>query len=147
MRIRPVGPEDASAWERMRAALWPSEPGAHAAEIARFLAGHRHDPAEVLIACDESGAAVGFAELSIRSHADSCDSNRIGYLEGWFVSAAARRRHVGAALVAAAEGWARAQGCTEFASDCDLGNGVSEAAHKALGFEEVSRNILFRKAL
>lgn len=147
MRIRPVEPKDASAWERLREALWPSDPGEHAAEIARFFAGHRHDPAEVLVACDTSGAAIGFAEISIRSHADGCQSGRVGYLEGWFVKEPARRRHVGAALIAGAEQWARAQGGTEFASDCDVDNTVGEAAHQSLGFEEVARNICFRKAL
>lgn len=147
MNIRPAESQDASAWEQLRQVLWPSDAGEHAEDIARFFAGDRHDPAEALLAFDTAGAAVGFAEVSIRSHADGCDSDRIGYLEGWFVVEESRRRHIGAALVAEAERWARAQGCAEFASDCDITNHVSEIAHNALGFAEVARNICFRKAL
>ena len=68
--IRPVDRRDAAAWERMRQALWPSAPGEHAEEIARFFGGDRDDPADVLIACDDSGEPIGFAELSIRPYAE-----------------------------------------------------------------------------
>jgi Sortase and related acyltransferases len=147
MTIQRVRPEHSSAWERMRESLWPSTRGEHAGEIARFFEGHRADPAEVLIAFDETGQAIGLAELSIRSHAEGCHSGRVGYLEGWYVRPDARRQGVGAALVARAEEWALAQGCTEFASDCEVGNVVSATAHRALGFEEVVRSICFKKEL
>jgi aminoglycoside 6'-N-acetyltransferase I len=49
--------------------------------------------------------------------------------------------------VKAAEEWARVQGCTELASDTEIGNDVSAAAHERLGFAEVNRIICFRKAL
>jgi aminoglycoside 6'-N-acetyltransferase I len=131
----------------MRQALWPSAPGEHAAEIAAFFAGDRLDPAEAFIAVDGEGGAVGFAEASIRSHAEGCSPGRVAYLEGWFVEPASRREGVGAALMAAVEEWGRAQGCTELGSDADLQNGGSAAAHRALGFTEVGRIVSFRKAL
>jgi hypothetical protein len=81
MLIRPVAALDAKDWERMRQRLWPSAPGEHAGEVAAFFAGDRHDPAEVFLAVDDEGRAIGFAEVSIRSHADGCDSGRIAYLE------------------------------------------------------------------
>jgi aminoglycoside 6'-N-acetyltransferase I len=49
--------------------------------------------------------------------------------------------------VAAAEAWARAQGCREFASDALADNMVSARAHRALGFDEVATIRCFRKAL
>ena len=54
---------------------------------------------------------------------------------------------MGAALVEAAEQWAREQGCTEMASDGELDNRAGEAFHKALGYEEVERIVCFRKSL
>jgi aminoglycoside 6'-N-acetyltransferase I len=146
-RIRPVERRDTLAWEAMRGQLWPAAPGEHAAEIERFFAGARHEPAEVLVAVDQDDQPIGFAELSIRSHADGCESEGVGYLEGWFVQEAYRRRGAGTALVRAAEQWARGQGCSEFASDVELHNEVSLAAHRFLGFEEVSRVVTFRKQL
>src|SRR5712692_3375100 len=99
MMIRPVRQADAADWERMRQALWPSAPGEHAGEIAAFFKGPGRDPAEVLLAVDDSGRAIGFAEMSIRAYAAGCDSSPVAYLEGWFVEEAARRQGVGAALV------------------------------------------------
>lgn len=134
----------------MREALWPAdagEPSDHPDEIARFFAGALHEPLAVLIAEDGSGRALGFAELSIRNYAEGCVTNRVAYLEGWYVEPHARRRGVGAALVRAAEDWGRAQGCTEFASDALIDNEISAAAHEALGFDETARIRCFRKDL
>lgn len=145
--IRPVRPEDSAAWLRMRCALWPEGPEQeHAAEIAAFIAGTVHMPLAVLLAFD-GAEAVGFAELSIRSVAESCETDRVAYLEGWFVEPAARRRGVGRALVAAAEDWGRAQGCSEFGSDTQIWNQDSVAAHAALGFTEVEQLRCFKKLL
>jgi len=145
--VRPARPDDAAAWVRMREALWPSEPGEHAGEVQRFLAGTLHEPLAVLLAFDETGAPAGFAELSIRNYAEDCRTSRVAYLEGWYVEAHARRKGVGRALVAAAEDWGRSQGCTEFASDALIDNDVSAAAHRALGFQETARIRCFRKDL
>jgi hypothetical protein len=50
MQVRSMQAEDAADWERMRQSFWPSASGEHAREIARFFAGDRRNPAEVLIA-------------------------------------------------------------------------------------------------
>jgi len=147
MTIRPIEAVDAIDWERMRNVLWPAPEGEHAAEIAGYFRGNRRHIAEVLIATDYAGRAVGFAELGIRPFAEGCYSGRVAFLEGWFVEVTARRQGIGAALVKAAEDWARGQGCTEFASDTNPDNSVSLAAHRALGFEEVERLVCFRKPL
>ncbi|HEV2707172.1 MAG TPA: aminoglycoside 6'-N-acetyltransferase [Pyrinomonadaceae bacterium] len=147
MKVRPIEQREAADWERMRKALWPSAEADHARDIVRFFEGERDNPSEVLVALADEGQPVGFAELSIRPYAEGCETRRVAYLEGWFVESAHRRRGVGRALVAAAEAWGRAQGCTEFASDTELHNEVSATAHAALGFEEVERIICFRKEL
>lgn len=145
--IRPVRESDAADWERMREALWPSAPGEHAGDIASFFSGARRDPAEVLLAVDDAGRALGFAEMSIRPYAEGCDSGHVAYLEGWFVEEPARRMGVGTALVQAVEEWGRAQGCTELGSDAEIQNGDSLAAHRSVGFTEVERIVCFRKRL
>src|SRR5580765_5938479 len=96
---RPAGPADAAAWERMRQALWPSAPGEHAGEISGFFAGMIDEPMQVLVAVDEAGGVVGMVELSIRRAAEGCFSDRVAYVEGWFVEPKFRRRGIGAALV------------------------------------------------
>jgi aminoglycoside 6'-N-acetyltransferase I len=133
----------------MRQALWPeAAPSELDEEAAHYVAmpTQRVFPHMVFVA-QRNGELVGMIELSLRSIADGCVSSPVPYIEGWFVMLEARRQGVGGALVAAAEEWARAQGFNEIASDVQLENRVSEAAHKSLGFEEVERAILFRKSL
>ena len=147
MTIRPVTKADRSAWERMRQALWPSEPGEHAREIERFFAGGVREPLQVLVASDEREGAVGFVELSIRAYAEGCVTDRVAYVEGWYVEPSARGKGVGAALIKAAESWARLEGCVEIASDTELENVGSAAAHRALGFVDTGTIRCFKKVL
>jgi aminoglycoside 6'-N-acetyltransferase I len=101
---------------------------------------------QIVVVAQRGGELVGMIELSLRSIADGCASSAAPYIEGWFVELDARRQGVGGAPMAAAEKWG-AQRFSEIASDVQLENRVSEAAHKSLGFEEVERAILFRKSL
>jgi aminoglycoside 6'-N-acetyltransferase I len=145
--IKPAGRPDAAAWERMRQALWPAEPGEHAREIERYFEGALGEPLEVLLAFDDKANAVGLVELSIRPYAEGCSTDRVAYIEGWYVDPAARRHGVGAALIAAAEDWARSQGCTELGSDTEADNAVSTAAHRAVGFTDTAVVRCFMKCL
>ncbi|MCP4643059.1 MAG: GNAT family N-acetyltransferase [bacterium] len=130
----------------MRRTLWPATADVqHRAEMANVLAEPEGSVALLYVADD--GRALGFAETSLRKWADGCLSSPVGYLGGWFVAEQARRRGIGRALVEAAEDWARSKGCTEMASDTDLGNTVSETAHKQLGYEIAGRAICFKKPL
>ena len=144
--VRPVARSDAEAWRRMRHALWPEgSEREHGEEIERFFAGDSKEPLTVLIAHDRAAGPVAFAELSIRPHAEGCQGDRVAYLEGWFVEPSSRRRGVGRLRVREAEGWARAQGCAELASDSNAGNAVSVAARAAAGFEDAGLVRCFRK--
>ena len=132
----------------MRLALWPEGSIAgHTREVDQFFAGALHMPLAVLIAVDDADAVVGFVELSIRNYAEDCATDRVAYLEGWYVVPEARRRGVGRALVTAAEAWGRSQGCTECGSDALIDNDVSAAAHRALGFTETVQIRCFKKIL
>lgn len=138
----------------MRTALWPEEDAADLeAEVTRFFEEGGGDPGPlpeaVLVAVATTGdrALVGFAELTRRPYAEGCVTSPVGFLEGWYVVPSRRREGIGGALVAAAERWARRQGCVEFASDALAENAVSAAAHRALAFEEVGLIRCFRKQL
>lgn len=148
MRIRPAEPSDAAAWLRLRKALWPgASPARHREEIGRFFAGQAREPLAVLLAEDDAGTVIGLAELSIRPYAEGCASDRVAFLEGWFVAPEARGRGVGRALIASVEEWGRAQGCRELASNAEADNEPSATAHRALGFSDVGLVRCFRKDL
>jgi aminoglycoside 6'-N-acetyltransferase I len=146
--VRPVKPSDTHAWLKMRSEFWrDGSESEHAAEIEAFFNGSSSEPAAVLVAESEPLGLVGFAELSIRACAEGCRTNRVGYLEGWFVMSEARGRGVGRALLVAAEEWARTEGCSEFASDAHADSEASVAAHLALGFSDAGLIRCFRKDL
>ena len=146
MLVRPLKKSDREKWLEMRSALWPGEKTALEEEVDRFYSGTQLEPQAVLVA-EESDRLVGFVELSIRPHAEGCKTQRIGYLEAWYDDSEVRRQGIGRSLVAAAEDWARDQGCTEFASDSEISNEISRMAHLALGFDEVETIRCFKKSL
>ena len=148
--IRPVQASDAAEWLRLRMALFPdSNPNAAAHEIAHFLAVPPRPVLPTLHAvfvCPRPDAGLcGLVEVSIHSAAPGCKTDRIGYLEAWYVDPNCRGRGVGRELVKTAEAWAKSEGCREMASDTDPSYPVSPAAHAALGYQEVER--YFRKDL
>jgi len=147
MKIESVTTADRDVWLDMRGELWPDSRETHAGEVDRFFSGLARDPLAALIARDDTGRALGFAELSMRSYAEGCSTDNVAFLEGWFVVPEARGRGVSRALVAACEDWARSQGCTEFASDAQPENETSIAVHLALGFSDEGLVRCFRKKL
>ncbi len=151
VRIERLTESDAGFWAAMRREMGPDWFTKDFDRIVReyFDRGTiQHMPHVVLLAREEeAGDAIGFAEVSLRQYAEGCESSPVGYLEGWFVAESARKRGVGAALVRAGEEWARAKGCTEFASDAEIDNELSLRAHKALGFEDLGAAHCFRKQI
>ena len=145
MRVAPAGKADIDDRIALRTALWPGH-GDHAGDIARMLAAPERFI--TFLARDESGAAIGFAEVSLRhDYVNGCETSPVGFLEGIYVVPAHRLRGAARALVVAAENWTRAQGASEFASDALLDNTASHRMHAALGFVETERVVAFRKVL
>jgi len=144
--IRRVVRRDRAEWLRMRDRLWPGSRRDHELEIDRFFTGGGGDVA-VFVAMRSDGRLGGFVEASPRPYAEGCSTSPVGYVEGWWVDPDLRRTGVGRRLIAAAEAWARARGLVEMASDAELVNEPSHAAHRALGYREVERLVCFRKRL
>jgi aminoglycoside 6'-N-acetyltransferase I len=130
----------------MRDGLWPHASAEHADEIEAAL-GAPDDAAAVFVAARPDGGLRGLLELRLRDFAEGCTGSPVAYVEGWWVDADARRGGVGAALMRAAEEWARARGLGELASDCDHDNQAGLGAHRALGFAETVHVVCLRKPL
>jgi len=129
----------------MRRALWPKSGVENLeAEASRLMA----DVAQaVFVAVRSEGGLGGFVEVSMHPNAIGCVTYPVGYIEGWYVDGDLRRRGIGQALLEAGEAWAAAQGCREVASDAELTNEGSIAAHHACGYETAGTLIHFRKRL
>ena len=151
LQIRRAQPADRVALARLLHALWPeSSADEHGRELEAILAGKAPGilPLVIFVADASDTSLVGFLEVGLRSHADCCDTARpVGCVEGWYVAETHRCRGIGKQLLAAAEDWARGQGCAEMASDTRLDNTLSQRVHQSLGFEIVERAVLFRKRL
>lgn len=147
MNVEPLASVEAPDWLRLRRALWPhADEAEHLAEMAGFLA----EPQRFgqWIARDAAGRALGFAEASIRhDYVLGTDTSPVGFLEGLYVTPAARRGGVARALVEEAAAWTVARGCRELASDTHITNRTSRAVHARLGFEETERVVAFRRRL
>ena len=143
--IRRVTVEDKPEWLRMRLALWPDHTVEEFSVEADVMLAHPMQP--VFVAVRENGSLGGFLEAGTRDYADGCKTSPVGYIEGWYVDEDLRGQGVGAALIRAAETWAREQDLTEMASDTWLNNEGSIRAHLKLGYAEVERAVHFAKKL
>lgn len=146
MTVRVAVRKDREEWLRLRHSLWSDATLAElSAELDEHIKGDMPIIAFVLERPD--GKLGGFLEASVRPWAEGCTAPNVGYIEGWYVDPDLRARGYGKQLVQAAEGWARARGCTEMGSDALVANLEGLKVHQALGYEERSINIHFRKLL
>ena len=144
--VRPVRESDLNEWFRLRKLLWDeNDDGDHRSEMLDIL-GHPESQL-VLVADAGNGELIGFLEASIRPFVEDCETDHVGYLEGWYVLPENRQSGVGGELVRNAENWARQKGCSEMASDAEVGNDGSLTAHTRLGYEVTSRLVHLRKEL
>ena len=144
--VRAMVESDLNEWFRLRQLLWDRTPeDDHKVEMLDII--QHPDTQAVFVAESTGGALVGFLEAGIRPFVEDCETDNVGYLEGWFVEADYRRKGIGAALVKNAEDWARSRDCREMASDAEIGNELSIQAHTSLGYEETSRLVHLRKEL
>ena len=143
--IRQANAKDLPALAELACRLWPDHSMEEMeAALARIMA--KPDAAFFLAFHQER--AVGFAQCQLRhDYVEGTDSSPVGYLEGIFVAEDRRHQGIAKALLAACEGWARDQGCAEFASDCELSNVDSLRFHLKVGFLEAGRVICFTKKL
>lgn len=143
--IRRAGPMDCAAAAALANRLWPGHDlPALERELRPLLT--QSAAAIFLAVCGET--PVGFAQCQLRQdYVEGASSSPVGYLEGVFVAEPFRRQGLAGELLAACQSWARAQGCREFASDCELDNKSSLAFHLRAGFAEANRIICFIKTL
>ncbi|WP_065868036.1 MULTISPECIES: aminoglycoside 6'-N-acetyltransferase [Stenotrophomonas] len=141
--IRRALASDWSAWAQLRRGLW-ADCETDLAELQQLL---EEDGGTVLLAFAQ-GQPVGLAEASLRhDYVNGTSSSPVGFLEGWYVIESQRGLGIGRALVAEVARWARAQGCSELASDTALDNTHAQAAHKASGFVETERVVYYCMSL
>ena len=143
--IRRAKIEDLPVLTELALELWPN----HGADKMYFDLGRIMTSGEsVFFAAYHEDAPVGFAQCQLRhDYVEGTETSPVAYLEGIYVKEAARELGFASQLMKACEDWARAEGCVEFASDCEIDNTESLAFHLKLGFKEANRIICFSKYL
>ena len=145
VKIREIVQSDRADWVRLRNGLWPGSLADHDDETRKYFDDSAQLP--LVLVAEADGRVVGFLELDYRKYAPGCRSSPVPFIEGWYVEPGLQRRGIGRALIEAAEAHARAEGHGEIASDTEIENQGSIAAHLALGYEEVERVVCFRRSL
>lgn len=145
MQVRLPRPDDLDHYAVMRHALWPHlSVEEHKAELESGAS----DAAATFIALSPEGRPVGFVEATIRTdYVNGCSTSPVVFVEGLYVAPDFRRRGLARELVRQVENWGQEAGCRELASDTELENHGSRAAHLAMGFEETEKVVYFRKLL
>ena len=147
MKVRKVNLKDRQEYARMRNLLWKSSLTEHLIEIDRYFSGDSTNIVNVFVLERNNKKLGGFIELNIRNYAEGSELGAVPYIEGWYIAPDIRNSGYGEQLIAMAENWATQNGFNELASDTELENSNSIAAHKAIGFKEVERIMCFIKKL
>jgi len=140
--ITPVTQENLTAWATMCCELFPEDNYDEC--IINWQNGEL--PHEFIY--NENGKPAAFISLALRhDYVEGTGSSPVGYLEAIYVKPQYRKLGIARKLVEFAKNWAREQGCTEFASDCELHNEESRLFHNSVGFTEANRIICFTMEL
>jgi len=143
--IKRAGIEDAKALAGLAIQMWAHHDLEDLTAEFRQLATNDEAVCFIIYVDDRP---IAFSQCQLRhDYVEGTESSPVGYLEGIFVSKGYRKQGHATELLSECEKWARDQGCTEFASDCELDNADSFMFHMSLGFEEANRIICFRKNL
>lgn len=122
--------------------------GSPAEELAEEFSALLSSPECAVFLLSMDGRPAGFAQCQLRrDYVEGTATSPVGYLEGIYVLPEYRSQGCARDLLAHCEQWAKEQGCTEFASDCELDNEGSLVFHLKMGFTEANRIICFTKKL
>ena len=95
----------------------------------------------------DGGNAIGMIDARERNYAEGAPNLRAAYVEDLWVAPSHRSRGVARMLLDAVEQWARESGFDWLGSDALIDNGDSHAWHRAAGFAEIERIVVFGKPL
>lgn len=143
--IKKAAPEDADLATGIFMMLWQGHPFS---ELKQDILKSISARGSAVFIAYTDGSPSGAAQCSLRhDYVEGASSTPVGYLEGIYVLPQYRRAKVATRLVHCCESWAKARGCSEFASDCALDNTLSQQFHAGVGFAEASRLVCFVKPL
>lgn len=146
MKVRAATIADKPAWLALRRRLTPAlADQAHERDWTRMM--EQRGRRETLVCVDDQGAMLGMIEVSRRVDAEDIATGPVGWVESLHVEPGEHREESARLLTDAAGRWARMRGCRVLASDTSVDNQWEQKLHLGLGFEEVARKVIYRRAL
>ena len=146
MEIRAANITDKPAWLALRRRLRPAlSDQQHQRDWLQMM--EQRGQRATLLCVDERGASLGMIELSRRAQMEELGSGPVAYVDALHVEPGQERESAARGLADAAADWARARGCRMLAADTSLDNQWQQKLHLELGFEEVARKVIYRRAL
>jgi aminoglycoside 6'-N-acetyltransferase I len=144
--VRRASEADFPIWAAMLAQLHPDQSaGEFEIELRQWTS--LAEPYVGFIALTEAGEPIGMIDARVRNYAEGAPQLHAAYVEDLWVEPGFRRRGIAADLLKAVEGWARDEGLDWLGSDALIDNAESHAWHRAAGFSEVERLVVFGKPL
>jgi aminoglycoside 6'-N-acetyltransferase I len=146
MKIRAARITDKPAWLALRRRLRPAlRDQQHERDWLQMM--EQRGQRTTLLCADEQGASLGMIEVSRRAQMEELGSGPVAYVDALHVEPGRERESAAQGLVDAAADWAQARGCRVLAADTSLDNQWEQKLHIELGFEEVARKVIYRRAL
>jgi len=143
--IREITSKDLQKWIELRCALWPMHTKDEIESECKSLIKIKNY--KTWFYCNENGDVLGFIEATIKNSAVGCKTDKIGYIEAWYVLPEFQRQKIGPKLMNHAEKWAKSMSCKEMASDTTSEFPNSIIAHKSSGYEDCLNITHFSKKL
>ena len=141
MMTRPATAGDASAIAVLVTQLgYEASTGEVTARLARLLAR----PDQHFIVAEIEGRLIGWVHVDVVEY---IDSEPYAHVAGLVVSRDHRRQGIGAALMAAAETWAREQGCAVIRLRSSATRTAAHRFYESVGYTNVKTQYAFAKAL
>ena len=144
MVIKRAESSEAADLAKLAVKMWDST----VSELTASFADSVNSENTVFFIAYQDNLTVGFAQCQLRhDYVEGTETSPVGYLEGIFVREEFRCLGIASRLLNECQNWAKAKGCTEFASDCEINNDDSLKFHLKTGFAEANRIICFSKKL
>ena len=137
---------NSSEWLAMAIQLWPDYDPSELSQIVTD--GLQSKKYQRLLCQNESGAYIGFIDLSLRhDYVEGSSTSPVGYIEGIFVKPEFRHLGVAKFMVSEGEKWAKHIGCSEIGSDTSATNIDSQNFHQCVGFTKSDVVVHFIKKI
>lgn len=144
MEIKRATVNEAGLVAKLAIQMWDNH---SVTELEGDFADYMDNGGAVFLAWNDN-EPIGFAQCGLRNdYVEGTKTSPVGYLEGVFMKKTYRKQGIARELLRACQNFAKEQGCTEFASDCELDNEESLRFHIRMGFEEANRIICFTKRI